>query len=119
MKYKILLSLLVVSVLACSVADAEDKLPEVLKNLPEGWQSGTPFDMDAFEKAAEKIRNKREIKKIMGRKPDRIGTRENWYFKGKFVDEITERLWNKLWVQFNGSGEVNFAKFMWEKSSKK
>lgn len=124
MKYKILLGLLVVSVLAGSVADAEDELPEVLKNLPNGWQSGTPFDMDAVTLAIDKLKktsSKRLVKKLMGRKPDTIKGRHHWTYFGKFVDELTEREWRGLQIEFFGSGGVERAIFIGfrEKDKKK
>ncbi len=93
MKYKLLLSLLVVSILACGVAVAEDKKAKVFK-----------ADLDALE-AQLKGKTKIQVKQIIGAPPTRVGGdfRELWWYQWTFVDEVTEVAYKKMLVRFSGT----------------
>jgi len=93
MKYKLLLSLLVVSVLACSVAVAEDKKEKVVK-----------MDLDALE-AQLKGKTQKQVKAFMGAAPTKVGgnDRDRWYYNWTFVDTVSEATYKQMWVDFSGT----------------
>ena len=97
-----LINILLVSVVACSVADADDELPSALRNLPSGWQEGEAFDFDVLKKAVYYKLTRQQIKKLFGRAPDKTSTGTGcWYYFGDYLDEVTERSFNCYYVDIH------------------
>ena len=85
MKYKLLLSLFVVSVLACGVAEAAE-------------YSG---DLDALEETLTG-KTPKEVVEIIGEPPTRVSGshREFWTYGGTFFDTVTQNTFKKLQIYF-------------------